>query len=114
MYPSTVKVGFTECEKSYPAQRPTGTKPPTIGKGQAELTRERIGERGHPNGSWINVLSQAHRLCSALSRQSDLSEILESWGPEGRQKALSYLEPLYKDLDLLLRSLTPSEAPTTE
>jgi transposase-like protein len=87
-------------KKSYPAQRPT-----TIGKGQAERTRERMGERGQPNSSWINVLSQAHRLCSALCRQSDFDAVLEGWGADGRQKAASYLKPLYGDLQELLAGL---------
>jgi hypothetical protein len=91
--------------KSYASQRPTGTKTPTIGKGQAEQTKERMGERGQPNHSWINVLSQAHRLCSSLRRQSDFEAILENWGPEGREKAVSYLRPLYEDTQQLLSSL---------
>ena len=36
----------------------------------------------------VDVLSHAHRLCSSLRRQSDLEAILESWGPEGREKAV--------------------------
>ena len=78
-------------------------------KSQAEETRERIGERGQPNSSWINVLSQAHRLCSSLARLPERDEVFTSWGPEGRQKAIEYLEPLYKDIALLLQRLTVTE-----
>ena len=53
----------------------------------------------------VDVLSYAHRLCSSLRRQSDLEAILESWGPEGREKAVSYLRPLYEDTQQLLWSL---------
>jgi transposase-like protein len=98
-------------QKSYPAQRPTGAAPR---RGQAEETRERMGQRGQPNGSWINVLSQAHRLCSSLKRQSDLNDVLESWGPEGRQKAIEYLEPLSDDIKQLLWSLHGIDAKPLE
>jgi hypothetical protein len=90
---------------TYPAQRPT-----TIGKGQAEETRERMGERGQPNHNWINVLSQAHRLCSGLKRLSDIHEVLESWGVKGRQKAIDYLEPLADDCKQLLSALHAIDA----
>jgi hypothetical protein len=97
--------------------KPTG---PLMPKSRAEETRERMGERGQPNGSWINVLSHAHRLCSSLRRMPDLDEVLESWGPEGRQKAVSYLRPLSEDTQQLLWSLNAidtkpfSEQSTTE
>jgi hypothetical protein len=69
-----------------------------------------MGERGQPNGSWINVLSQAHRLCSSLKRQSDLDAILQSWGVEGRQKAIEYLSPLSDDIKQLLWALHAIDA----
>jgi len=92
-------------KKSYPAQRPS-----TIGKGQAEQTRERMGERDGPNSSWINVLSHAHRLCSSLKRLPDLTEVLEAWGPKGRLKAVSYLRPLHDDIQQLLSSMLAIDA----
>jgi hypothetical protein len=102
---------------TYPAQRPTGTT--FTGKGQAEQTRERMGERGGPNLSWINVLSHANRLCSSLRRLPDLDEILESWGPEGREKAMGYLRPLQGNIQQLVSRLEAHGAggaisPTTE
>jgi transposase len=108
-------------QKSYPAKRPTETVPR---RGQTEETRERMGQRDQPNASWINVLSHANRLCSSLRRLPDLDEILESWGPEGRQKAVEYLRPLYGNVQDLLSSLKAidsepfvrqeSSEPTTE
>ena len=86
---------------------PTGVSPRP--KSRAEETRERMGERGQPNSSWINVLSQAHRLCSSLARLPDRDEVFTSWGSAGRQKAIEHLEPLYKDIDLLLQHLTVME-----
>jgi transposase-like protein len=109
--PEPVKRVKGRDKKSYPGQRPTGAAPR---RGQAEETRERMGQRGQPNGSWINVLSQAHRLCSSLKRQSDLNDVLESWGPEGRQKATEYLEPLYDDIKQLLWSLHGIDAKPLE
>jgi hypothetical protein len=92
---------------TYPAQRPTGTAPR---RGQAEETRERMGERGQPNHNWINILNQTHRLSAALCRMPEREAVFESWGADGRQKAIEYLEPLSEDIQQLLSSLHAIDA----
>jgi hypothetical protein len=69
--------------------------------------RDTVGLPSHIcNGNYDEGwLSQCNRLCSSLRRMADLDELLESWGPEGRQKAVEYLNPLYGNIQQLLWAL---------
>jgi hypothetical protein len=89
---------------TYPAQRLS----------RPEETALRMTQREGPNHSWINVLSHAQRLCSSLWRSAERDEVFVSWGPEGRQKAIEYLRPLYKTAGNLLERLDAIEASKRE
>jgi hypothetical protein len=76
----------------------------------SQETAQRMTQRERPNGSWINVLSQAQRLSSSLWRSPERDAVFDSWGPEGRQKAIEYLAPLHKTVGNLLKGLEAIEA----
>jgi hypothetical protein len=63
--------------------------------------------------TWINVLSQAHRLSSGLTRLPDFQAVIESWGPAGRQKAVEYLKPLAQDIQAILSALSSDRSHAT-
>jgi transposase len=80
----------------------------------SQETAQRMTQRERPNATWINVLSQAQRLCSSLWRSAERDEVFASWGPEGRQKAIQYLRPLYKTTGNLLERLDAIEVSKRE
>ena len=93
---------------------PTGASAPNQHLSMAEETARRMTQRERPNHSWINVLSQAQRLSSSLWRSPERDAVFDSWGSEGRQKAIEYLRPLHKTAGNLLERLDAIEASTRE